>query len=225
MFRPGYIWSLAVLLFLGIVVPAFAAEQKFEPGELVIGYATSNDRDIAMKKLNGAKDIPRVRGERLDALEAKPIAENAIKVRLTLPERVLSATRNNPSEELAVLQDVAKQLRENDPSVRYAHPNWIADAQTPSPPQPEKAVPQASHQTQKASHQTRSRMVSAHRTGHKHARASPMAWEFHHRATHHQWWDFDFHWSFSFSPHCWQQKGRHAHGHHSHLECPRNAMR
>jgi hypothetical protein len=216
MFRPGYVWSLAILLFLGIAVPAFAAEQKFEPGELVIGYATPNDRDNAMKKLNSAKDIPRVRGERLDALEAKPIAENAIKVRLTLPARVLRATRNNPSEELAVLQDVAKQLRENDPSVRYAHPSWIADAQTPSPAQPEKAAPQASHHT---------RIASAHRTAHKHSRASAMAWEFHHRATQHQWWDFDFHWSFSFSPHCWQQKGRHSHGHRSRLECPRDAMR
>jgi hypothetical protein len=129
----GPLTCFAVLFFLSTIAPSFAAEPKFEPGELLIGYMTSNDRDRAIKKLAGAKDALRVRGERLEGVEAQPIAGNAVKLRLTFSAHVLSARRNNPSEEVADLQEVAKQLKETDPSVQYAHPNWIAEVRAEPP--------------------------------------------------------------------------------------------
>src|SRR5580704_9349968 len=129
----GPLTCFAVLFFLSTIAPSFAAEPKFEPGELLIGYMTSNDRDRAIKKLAGAKDALRVRGERLEGVEAQPIAGNAVKLRLTFSAHVLSARRNNPSEEVADLQEVAKQLKETDPSVQYAHPNWIAEVRVEPP--------------------------------------------------------------------------------------------
>jgi len=129
----GPLTCFTVLFFLSTIAPGFAAEPKFEPGELLIGYMTSNDSDRAIKKLAGAKDALRVRGERLEGVEAQPIAGNAVKLRLTFSAHVLSARRNNPSEEVADLQEVAKQLKETDSSVQYAHPNWIAEVRAEPP--------------------------------------------------------------------------------------------
>jgi hypothetical protein len=205
----GPLTCFAVLIFLSTIASGFAAERKFEPGELLIGYATSSDRDRGIKKLTGTKDTLRVRGDRLEGVDAQPIASNAVKLRLTFPTRVLSATRDNPSAEIADLQELARQLKEMDPSVQYAHPNWIADVRV----QPSSGVKEASHRS--------------HRRAHKPSRAATiMAREHHHRGGGQpQWWGFDLRWTFSFSPSCWDQTSRRPKGHHTHRECLRDAMR
>jgi hypothetical protein len=330
----GPLTCFAVLFFLSTIAPSFAAEPKFEPGELLIGYMTSNDRDRAIKKLAGAKDALRVRGERLEGVEAQPIAGNAVKLRLTFSAHVLSARRNNPSEEVADLQEVAKQLKETDPSVQYAHPNWIAEVRV-EPPSGAKAQETKAKETKaqetkaqdtkaqetkvketkaqetkaqdtkaqdtkaqetkvketkaqetkaqetkaqetkaqetkvketkvketkaqeakaqeakaqetkanetkanetkvketkEASPHPHRRVASVHRLSrHKHSHAATrLAFEHHHRrhgGKQPQWWGYDRYWTFSFSSSCWDwTKGR-PKGHHSHGQCPRNAMR
>jgi hypothetical protein len=47
-------------------------------------------------------------------------------LRLRFAGNVSNAASDNPNNELALLLDVAKQLKQNDGSIRYAHPNWIA---------------------------------------------------------------------------------------------------
>jgi hypothetical protein len=265
----GPLTCFAVLFFLSTIAPSFAAEPKFEPGELLIGYMTSNDRDRAIKKLAGAKDALRVRGERLEGVEAQPIAGNAVKLRLTFSAHVLSARRNNPSEEVADLQEVAKQLKETDPSVQYAHPNWIAEVRVEPPSgakaqetkaketkaqetkaqdtkaqetkvketkaqeakaQETKANETKVKETKEASPHPHRRVASVHRLSrHKHSHAATrLAFEHHHRrhgGKQQQWWGYDRYWTFSFSSSCWDwTKGR-PKGHHSHGQCPRNAMR
>ena len=258
----GPLTYFAVLFFLSTIAPSFAAEPKFEPGELLIGYMTSNDRDRALKKLTGAKDALRVRGERLEGVEAQPIAGNAVKLRLTFSAHVLSARRNNPSEEVADLQEVAKQLKETDPSVQYAHPNWIAEVRVEPPSgakaqgtkaqgtkaQETKAQETKAQQTKaqetkaqetkvketrakEASPHAHRRVASVHRSSrHKHSHAATrLAFEHHHHrhngVKQPSWWSYDLHWTFSFSSSCWDwTKGR-PKGHHSHWQCPRNAMR
>jgi hypothetical protein len=247
----GPLTCFTVLFFLSIIAPGFAAEPKFEPGELLIGYMTSNDRDRAIKKLAGAKDALRVRGERLEGVEAQPIAGNAVKLRLTFSAHVLSARRNNPSEEVADLQEVAKQLKETDPSVQYAHPNWIAEVRV-EPPSGAKAQETKAKETKaketkvketkvkeakvketkarEASPHPHGRVASVHRSSrHKHSHAATrLAFEHHHR--HHgvkqpSWWSYDLYWSFSFSSSCWDRTKAHPKGHHSHGQCRRDAMR
>lgn len=213
----GFLTCIAVLIFLNTIASGFAAEQKFEPGELLIGYATSSDRDRGIKKLTGTKDVLRVRGDRLEGVDAQPIASNAVKLRLTFPARVLSATRDNPSAEIADLQELARQLKEMDPSVQYVHPNWIADVRV-----------QSFSGVKEASHRSHRRVVNARRTAaHKPSRAATMmAREHQHRGGRQpQWWGFDLRWTFSFSPSCWDQTSRRPKGHHTHRECLRDAMR
>jgi hypothetical protein len=79
------------------------------------------------RKLTAAKEVIEIRGERLMGIEGQPIAHKAAKLRLTFSALVSSATQNDPAEELAVLQEVAKQLKEIDHKIRYVHPNWISE--------------------------------------------------------------------------------------------------
>src|SRR6516165_5986796 len=136
-------FGFAFVLLLSMT-PGFAAEPRFVPGELLIGYTSASDRDTAIKKLSGAKETLRVRGEKLEAMDVQPMADKSVKLKLTFPARVLNATRNNPSEEKAVLDDIAKQLKDSDKSVQYAHPNWIAEMVVKPPSPTDRPAPKTS---------------------------------------------------------------------------------
>jgi hypothetical protein len=208
---------VALLFVFATVVSSAAAEPKFEPGELLVGYTTSSDRDAALKRLSGAKDVLRVRGERLVDIEIQPVADKAVKLHLTFPAPVLSATHNNPSEEIAVLQDVAKQIKDADHSVEYAHPNWIAEAK-PSL-QSVRPVPQAAHHVRR--HIAKTHRMASHRRRH----AAVVAWERRHRRAKERRWSYGFSWPFSFSSQCWSETWAHAHRRHAFSKHPRSAMR
>lgn len=193
---------VAFLFVFATVVSSVAAEPRFEPGELLVGYVTSSDRDAALKRLSGAKDVLRVRGERLVSVELQPVADKAVKLHLTFPAPVLSATHNNPSEEIAVLQDVAKQIKDADHSVEYAHPNWIADAKISL--ESEKAAPRASHHARR--HIAKTHRMVMHRRHH----TAVARWERRHRRARERRWSYGFSWPFSFSSHCWSETWVHA---------------
>jgi hypothetical protein len=223
------------------IASSVAAEPKFEPGELLVGYVTSGDRDAALKRLAGAKDVLRVRGERLVNVEIQPVSEKAVKLHLTFPAPVLNVTHDNPSEEIAVLQDVAKQIKDADHSVEYAHPNWIAEAKISS--QPEKPVPgptrsmqsekptqQASLQSKKtvpqASHHARRHIAKTHRlASHRRHHATVVAWERRHHRVKERRWSYGYSWPFSFSSHCWSETWTHGRRHHVFSKHQRSAMR
>jgi hypothetical protein len=114
----------AVLLFAQPI--ALADQPKFEPGALLVGYEKSTDRDRAVSVLASIKDTVRIRGGKLEEVRVEIVSDKTVKLRFKFPDSVLSATHNDPGQELGLLQDVARQLKQNDPSIRYAHPNWIA---------------------------------------------------------------------------------------------------
>jgi hypothetical protein len=207
-------------LFLFSMTPGFAAEPRFVPGELLIGYTSASDRDTAIKKLSGAKETLRVRGEKLEAMDVQPMADKSVKLRLTFPARVLNATRNNPSEEKAVLDDIAKQLKDSDKSVQYVHPNWIAEMQVTPPSQPDRPAP-------KTLDRSRQRTVAVHyHRAHKHIHFAKRTARHHHRlAKRKDWWANGHFWPFSFSQPCPTRGHAHAHTHRWQWGCERSAMR
>ena len=208
------------LLFLLSMTPGFAAEPRFVPGELLIGYTSASDRDTAIKKLSGAKETLRVRGEKLEAMDVQPMADKSVKLRLTFPARVLNATRNNPSEEKAVLDDIAKQLKDSDKSVQYAHPNWIAEMQVKPPSQTDRSAP-------KTSDRSPQRTVAVHNhRAHKHIHWARRTTRHHHRLAKKQdWWANSHFWPFSFSQPCPTRGHGHTHTHRWQWGCERSAMR
>jgi hypothetical protein len=114
----------AAILFTWAI--ALADQPKFESGALLVGYERSTDRDRAASVLASIKDAVRIGGGKLEEVRVEIVSDKALKLLFKFPDGILSATRNDPGLELALLQDVARQLKQNDPSIRYAHPNWIA---------------------------------------------------------------------------------------------------
>jgi len=214
---------VALLFVFAAVGSSVAAEPRFEPGELLVGYTTPSDRDAALKRLSGAKDVLRVRGERLVNVEIQPVDDKAVRLHLTFPAPVVSATHNNPSEEIAVLQDVAKQIKDADHSVEYAHPNWIAEAKMSL--LPERPAPQVSHLTPRHIAKTH-RMASHRRTArHRGHHAALVAWERRHRRAKERRWSYGFSWPFSFSSHCWSKTWVHPEGRRTPSKHSRSALR
>jgi hypothetical protein len=163
-------------------------------------------------------------------MEIQPVADKAVKLHLTFPAPVLNVTHNNPSEEIAVLQDVAKQIKDADHSVEYAHPNWIAEAKISL--QSEKPVPQALRSLQsdkavpQASHHVRRHIAKTHRLArHRRHHAAVVAWERRHRRAKERWWSYNFSWPFSFSSHCWSETWVHAERRRARSKHSRSAMR
>jgi hypothetical protein len=167
-----------VILILLASLSAGVAEPRFEPGELLVGYETGADRDKAAKVL--AQNALRVRDSNI-ALEVQSIGDKAVKLKLKLPANVLSAGRNDPSEQKGWLEEAAKQIKASDRSVTYAHPNWIAEPDHPLAPtalnktsdgtgQGARQVASQSHRTVSRTHARKPHMRShvAWRRAHRH---------------------------------------------------------
>ena len=124
--RAIYLVSFATLLAFAPPI-AMADQSNFQPGELLVGYSNSVDRDHAAQNLSHSKDLLQVRGDKLEDVQVQPVGDKALRLVLRFPYKVRSATRDNPADQLALLIDVARQLKDNDGSIRYAHPNWVAE--------------------------------------------------------------------------------------------------
>jgi hypothetical protein len=146
-------------MLASIASASSAAEPQFVSGELVIGYATPADRDTALKKLSGAKNM-QVRGAPIDKVDAQPVAESAIKLRVTFPREVLRSVHGQSDEGVA-LEEIAGDLKANDKTVRYAHPNWILDSQAAASTQSVSEVTE---------HKSEHARIDVHKHNHAHAR-------------------------------------------------------
>lgn len=96
----------------------------FVPGELIIGYKSQGDREQAIQELNLVKDQLKQRGDNNDEMQFEAVGDSALKLRIESPAK----TRGSASDqalELKGLRDTAKNIKETDSRVRYAHPNWI----------------------------------------------------------------------------------------------------
>jgi hypothetical protein len=168
-----------LLVYLGLalasmVSPSSAAEPQFVSGELVIGYATPADRDSALKKLSGAKNM-QVRGAPIDKVDAQPVAESAIKLRVTFPREVLRSVHGQSDEGVA-LEEIAGDLKANDKTVRYAHPNWILDSQAGAST---RSASEATEHKEATDHKSERESLAVHK--HNHVRARLARHHRHHR--------------------------------------------
>jgi subtilisin family serine protease len=114
-----------------------AGAPRFAPGDIIIGYRSTQDREDAVKEINAAKDSFTVRGdEKADGLVASPMGSTGIKLHIEMPVTVRGDASKDPNAERKVLEDLATKIKESDARVKYAHPNWILDADPPAPVSP-----------------------------------------------------------------------------------------
>jgi hypothetical protein len=115
--------------------------QNFVPGELIVGYASTEDRETALKDLDAARSRLTVKGRPLDSLHAATLGSRVVKLHVEAASEADGPAKSAPVADLSSLQELAAQIKRLDKSVKYAHPNWVAtiapssqgsaDAETP----------------------------------------------------------------------------------------------
>jgi len=133
----------AIISAFAVSAPAIAQQQgaQFVPGELIVGYNSPEERNSAIGELNAPR--LRTRGLTVDSVQAQPMGETSIKLRIEQPGRITTRGLQNPQADLQALEQFARDIKERDTRVKYAHPNWIMTIKPPSPaqaPQPGKAI-------------------------------------------------------------------------------------
>ncbi len=121
-----FVVCLAVGLHTGPSAAQSPQARQFVPGELLIGYKSASDKNKAVQDLSNAQRKGGMRtrsGGQSDNLTVEPFSETAIKLKLDF--RTAKRSKPSPQEELDFLLETARQLKESNDSIRYAHPNWI----------------------------------------------------------------------------------------------------
>jgi subtilisin family serine protease len=112
-----------------------APQMDFVPGELIVGYYTDQDVQDAKQKIANAADDVRVRGNRPAGIRVEEHGGASLVLHIEFPDSLRQATRGDPASELALLQELAQQIKQNDSRVKYAQPNYILqNVRPPDPP-------------------------------------------------------------------------------------------
>jgi hypothetical protein len=129
--------TIVVLLsagLLGITLAgrgyAQAPEMSFEPGEIIIGYKSQADRELAIQKLTATKDSLSIRGKKVAKVRIQREGISAIKLQIDLPADLRGQANSDPEAELRMLYELASQIKNGDDRVKYIHPNWIVKGQS-----------------------------------------------------------------------------------------------
>src|SRR5262249_22747218 len=83
----------------------------------------------------GEMNAPRMqtRGFSVESVQAQPVGETSLKLRIESPGRITTRGLQNPQADLLALEQFARDLKERDARVKYAHPNWIMTIPPPDP--------------------------------------------------------------------------------------------
>ncbi|MFL6797436.1 MAG: S8 family serine peptidase [Xanthobacteraceae bacterium] len=123
--------GVVALAAVGQGLAQTGASAPHVPGELLVGFESVRDREQLIEKLEETRGRLRARGEPPAAITVERLSGSALSLRIEFPERMRSRLDTNPQEELALLQELAQQIKANDSRVRYAHPNWILNINPP----------------------------------------------------------------------------------------------
>jgi subtilisin family serine protease len=114
--------------FLGTLVLPLAAQQapkpEFVPGQLIVGFKSSNALDKAVDDLKETEKSGGLaaRGARSSSVGIERLSDRSAKVSFDFRSR--SGRKLAKGAELEALEEYAKQMAK-DPNIEYAHPNWV----------------------------------------------------------------------------------------------------
>src|ERR1051325_627329 len=98
--------------------------EDFVPGELLIGVASPEDCGPLLRQLE--RNSYRPGGDRLAGVKAATTGGSTLKLKVAFSDTTRKRLREAPGSELALLEELARQIKAENACVRYAHPNWIA---------------------------------------------------------------------------------------------------
>jgi len=145
-------WICFVVAALTVV----PAEQAFSqtpgtashvPGQLLIGFQSPADRESLLNQLDQAKEGIRAGGERPSDVVVARRGESGMIIKIEYPANLRERMRGDPNAELAVLREIAGQLKASNNKITYAHPNWIRRLNPPAPPSDSPLKPQTEQRT------------------------------------------------------------------------------
>jgi hypothetical protein len=124
-----WIGNLAIWLSIVCIVAwcdrAFAAEE-FIPGELIIGFASTADRDTFVQRGECVLLDVTAGGEKPAGVNFEIVGRVSLRLKIKFSSNLESRLQDDPASELQILEEVAEQLKAKFKTIRYAHPNWIA---------------------------------------------------------------------------------------------------
>ena len=138
-FRAAFIGFIGLWLPQALANDARAQEnssQQFVPGELIIGYRSPEERDDAIRNIDQTKSMLRIRGVNPVGTQVKKVGDAGVVLHIDFPESLKRSTQSIPGSDYSLLEEAAKQLKEKDSKVKYAHPNWIMRIEPPMPRTP-----------------------------------------------------------------------------------------
>src|SRR5262245_31812882 len=113
MSRLGTIALLAILAQC-FVIPRVHSQteqpRRFVSGELLVGYGSPEDREAAAKEMTEPK--VRVRGAPVPSVVVQPLGSTISLVRVQFPEPLKRGIGRDPSTELSLLLEFARNLKE-----------------------------------------------------------------------------------------------------------------
>lgn len=123
--------AVACMSFLCTILSAHAEAQnsvasEFQPGELIVGYRSAEQRDEAIGLLKGkASSFQLMNGESAEQVDLQKHGSSEIRLKVTLPPGVQALAASDKNAERKILEELSSKIRADDPNVEYAHPNWI----------------------------------------------------------------------------------------------------
>ena len=111
--------------------PAAAQSGPHVPGELMIGFESQQAREALVAQLERTRQNLRAGGE--SVANFVPVRRGSSALKLKVEFAANARLRSNPAAELALLEDLAAQIKANNPGIKYAHPNWIVSVDPVNP--------------------------------------------------------------------------------------------
>src|SRR5262249_60958295 len=104
------------------------------PGQLLIGFQSSADRESLLNQLDQAKEGIRAGGERPSDVVVARRGESGMIIKIEYPANLRERMRGDPNAELAVLREIAGQLKAANNKIAAATPNSTRRPKPPAPP-------------------------------------------------------------------------------------------
>jgi subtilisin family serine protease len=126
-------------VFLGVCALPLAAQQQpqsqppptreFVPGQLIVGFKSPQALDKAVGDLKQTERSGGLssRGATSSSVGIERLSDKSAKIHFDF--RTRAGTKLAEGAELDALQEYAKLLAKENPSVEYAHPNWVLQLQ------------------------------------------------------------------------------------------------
>src|ERR1043166_2839646 len=90
---------------------------EFVPGEILVGVNSPQERDAVVQQIEAGGQRYRS-GNQIAGLEVQQSGNSALRIKVEFSDSAKGRLRNDPNAELGLLQNLAQQIKANNPRIR-----------------------------------------------------------------------------------------------------------